>query len=67
MSVASSLLLTFSPFFAAVTLTFGAMKYADEKRAPLNHWALQRRLEADKVFPTQNKRLDFTLCLAHGT
>jgi hypothetical protein len=32
-----------------------------------NHWALQRRLEADKAFPTKNKHLDFTMCLAHGT
>jgi hypothetical protein len=67
MSAVSSLLNTFSPFFVSATLAFGVLKYADSKQAPVKHWAMQQRKEADKAFPTKNKRLDFALCLAHGT
>jgi hypothetical protein len=67
MSVVSNLLITFSPFFVSATLAFGVLKYADSKQAPIKHWAMDQRKEADKVFPTKNKHLDFALCLAHGT
>eukprot|EP00775_Hariotina_reticulata_P006684 gene6684-6907_t len=66
-SLPGSLLITFSPFIVGATVAFGALAYKDATCPQPKHWAQQQRLEKDKAFPTQNKKLDFVIAMAHGT
>jgi hypothetical protein len=66
MSGLGKLLVGMSPFFAAVGVMYhyGVL---DTQPHPTQHYYQQMRKEADKQWPSKNKKLDWMLALAHGT
>lgn len=63
---AAKLLSNVLPFVAAVGALhhFGVLKTQPH---PTQHYYQQMRKEADKQWPSGNKKLDYMLGLAHGT
>jgi hypothetical protein len=55
-----------SPFFAAVSVMYHYGAF-ETQQFPTQHHYQQMRKEADKQWPSSNKKLDWMIALAHGT
>jgi hypothetical protein len=66
MSGVGKLIVGMAPFFAAVSVMYH-YGILDTQAYPEQHYYQQMRKEADKQWPSKNKKLDWVLALAHGT